>query len=447
MKKTSLIAFTTTLLTALAHAGVLEQAPVAKTTDYSSWLDGDFATGDWGGLRPQLADKGITPFGYYNAIVAGNPVGGLKHRTTYADDFYFGIKLDLAKLANWQGATFMVSGVERDGASVKPVIGSLYEPMQMVGGQTIFLYQVTLEQKFLDDRFSLKLGRMSAGDDFAASPLYGYYLSNGIDGNIRAPLLDTRFSAYPFAVWGARLRYDPTPEWNAMVGVYQASSTMYDSFRHGLDYGLHSNDGVTVHAQFGWTPELFKRPVPAPADGKSIVDAKSAPAPEMKGMPGHYFVGGWWSSWDFPEFGSASTMDNSYGVYLHADQMVYQEAPGSDQGLTVFSTFTYAPQEKISITPLQVSGGALYRGLIPGRDNDMTIFGFTYGKFSRDYARSIQLTGAGKPHEEVVIEGGYRIQPTKWAYIQPDVQWIINPGGTGRIPNALVVGAQFGLVF
>jgi porin len=36
---------------------------------------------------------------------------------------------------------------------------------------------------------------------------------------------------------------------------------------------------------------------------------------------------------------------------------------------------------------------------------------------------------------------------TKFAYIQPDVQWVVNPGGTGTIPNALVLGAQVGVVF
>jgi carbohydrate-selective porin OprB len=27
------------------------------------------------------------------------------------------------------------------------------------------------------------------------------------------------------------------------------------------------------------------------------------------------------------------------------------------------------------------------------------------------------------------------------------VQWVVNPGGTGTIPNALVLGAQVGVVF
>ena len=35
----------------------------------------------------------------------------------------------------------------------------------------------------------------------------------------------------------------------------------------------------------------------------------------------------------------------------------------------------------------------------------------------------------------------------KFAFVQPDLQWVINPGGTNRIPNALVLGAQMGVTF
>jgi carbohydrate-selective porin OprB len=31
--------------------------------------------------------------------------------------------------------------------------------------------------------------------------------------------------------------------------------------------------------------------------------------------------------------------------------------------------------------------------------------------------------------------------------VQPNLQWIINPGGTGNIPNALVLGAQMSVSF
>lgn len=155
-------------------------------TPEPSWWDGQYLTGDWGGLRTQLANEGVTPYVYYNAIVAGNPVGGLKSGTDYGQDINFGLTFDMQKLSNWDGATININGVDRAGNTIRPDVGNLYDPMQLVGGSTIYLYNVTLEQKFLNDIGSFKFGRLSAGDDFASSPLYGYYLNNGIDGQIKA---------------------------------------------------------------------------------------------------------------------------------------------------------------------------------------------------------------------------------------------------------------------
>ncbi len=436
-----------------AQADERLQLPITTPTEspghytFDSWWDGEFLTGDWGGLRSDLADSGVAPFAFYNAIIAGNPVGGKKADFSYADDFYFGVKLDLEKLVGWQGASFSVTGVNRDGQSIQPSLGSQYDVMQLVGGQAVFLYGLFLEQRLFDDKLSVKLGHLGASDDFAASPLYGYYLNNGIDGNIRAVLFDTRFSAYPFASWGARVRVDPTPELNVMAGVYQVSERMFDRNYHGVDFSIRDGDGMLMLAQVGWTPEFFKQSVPVesgPSDGKGV---KAAMEEELAGYPGHYFVGGYWSAWDYPQFGKAETTPGTYGFYAHGDQTVFLESPGDDQGLQLFTTFTLAPQENVAIIPFQVNGGAIYTGLVPTRDQDATILGVIYGQFSDDYAQTVVDAGGGEPDYELVFEAGYRLQVTDFAYIQPDIQYVIQPGGTGEIPNALVIGAQFGVKF
>ena len=48
---------------------------------------------------------------------------------------------------------------------------------------------------------------------------------------------------------------------------------------------------------------------------------------------------------------------------------------------------------------------------------------------------------------EAVLEVGYRIQLPGTAFFQPNLQWILQPGGGGGIPNALVLGAQMGVSF
>ena len=60
---------------------------------------------------------------------------------------------------------------------------------------------------------------------------------------------------------------------------------------------------------------------------------------------------------------------------------------------------------------------------------------------------STLAAGLGSPSYEMVFEWAYRVQINKFLYAQPDVQWVVNPGGTGNIPNALVLGAQIGVTF
>jgi porin len=105
------------------------------------------------------------------------------------------------------------------------------------------------------------------------------------------------------------------------------------------------------------------------------------------------------------------------------------------------------PQQNTAKMPFQYNGGLVYTGMIPSRPRDLTIFGVAYGNFSDNYAAAKQTTLGGTASYELAWEGGYRVNLTKFAYIQPDVQWIINPGGTGTIPNALVLGAQIGVTF
>ena len=74
-------------------------------------------------------------------------------------------------------------------------------------------------------------------------------------------------------------------------------------------------------------------------------------------------------------------------------------------------------------------------------------FGVAYGAFSSQLARSQRDarsvgSGAGIQKYEVALELTYIIQARRWLQVQPDLQYIINPGGTGKIPNALILGFQ-----
>jgi porin len=429
------------------------------------WWQGDAFSGDWWGTRPWLAeDPGVEFALNYTTDLAGNPSGGRRQGFTYTDNIGFGVRLDLEKLVGWRGAKLTVSGLDRNGRSLsQDYLGNQFTVQQVYGGQTVMLYGLYLEQEFQDGKAQLKAGRFATGDDFASSPLYWLYMNNGIDGNPQALPVNGQFSAYPWAVWAARLKVNPSPDWNAQFGVYQVSDRTFDRNFHGVNMSIKPSDGVMLIGQLGWTPEFFKRSVPAstagggggkavarPSDGRVTFDGKTGQATaadEMRGLPGHYWFGAYYSTWEYPQFGRTATAANAYGFYWHADQMVYQESPGNDQGLTLWTAFVLSPQDNIAKLPFQWNSGVVYQGLLPTRDRDKTIFGLAYGNFSGDYGRSGLAYDGDAVSYEMALEWGYRVQLNDFIYLQPDIQYIIRPGGTGSIPNAFVLGAQIGVDF
>ncbi len=400
----------------------LAGASFAAAADSDSYADR--LTGDWGGARTELADAGVEVFAYYNAIFAGNVSGGVSRDSDYAGDLFAGLRLDLAKLAGWEATTLTLSGIDRHGESIDRAVGGQYSVMQLVGGQTTSLYNVVLEKLFADGDVSVKVGRMTATDDFVGSPLYGYSLNNAVNGQIRAVLFDGVMTSYPFAVWGGRVKARVSDEVEVRVGVFQLSSDMFDPDKHGLDLAIASDDGVSVFTQVDWNTELGGRK-----------------ARFFAGMNNTFFI-------DLAEFGPAGDTTSRFTrFYAHGDVQVYRESGDGDEGLTLFATLAYTAQDEIAIMPVQSTVGAHYRGLLPGRPDDRTVVFVTYGGFSGEYSDAQVAGGGSSVDSEMVFEVGHRFQLTRFAYVQPSVQYIRTPGGAGDIDDAVVLGVQFGASF
>ena len=118
----------------------------------------------------------------------------------------------------------------------------------------------------------------------------------------------------------------------------------------------------------------------------------------------------------------------------------------SEQGLYFFSLINFAPKYNNAL-PFYFHTGLVYKGLIPGRDQDQVGVAFAYGNYS--YYKQIADEDRGRTPQiyEAVLEFDYRIQVNKWLYAQPVVQYIIRPNGTGLVENATVLGFQLGLIF
>ncbi len=78
-----------------------------------------------------------------------------------------------------------------------------------------------------------------------------------------------------------------------------------------------------------------------------------------------------------------------------------------------------------------VEAGAQVVGPIPGREDDATGLMMSWVKMS-------DARGAPFDRDETAVEWFYLFRVTPCFRLKPDVQWISNPGGLSKNPDAVV---------
>ena len=73
--------------------------------------------------------------------------------------------------------------------------------------------------------------------------------------------------------------------------------------------------------------------------------------------------------------------------------------------------------------------------------------GFGYAQLTNGARQTLELEGSRGVGAEMVLEFTYKAIFTPWLYIQPDAQFIINPGGTQDLKNAFVIGGRVSVNF
>lgn len=406
---------------------------------WKSWWDGPNLTGDWNKIRTKLATHGIEFVSTFVIDTLGSVAGG--KRQAFGQDSSLGMDLnvDFGKLAGLKGTQFHVSMVYREGHNLSQDIGNRFPPSSIFGSEQMRLYNLYVEQGIWDDKISLKFGRLGTGDDFAQSPLYWTFLTNSIDGcPINLPI-NFFFTVYPTATWGARLKIHPASAFMWKGGIYHEDSRVGRNAAHGCDFTWRDK-GLLYIQEFSFLPNQSK---------------------DAKGMPGNYKLGLFYSTGDFNDKyrdinGNSYALTHlaprnhkeNYGLYFHADQQISRESETKkNQGLTPMLVMIFQPPSTNEI-PFFMDAGLMYTGLFPNRDQDVTGIGFAWGVWSNQLRKYQGDEGLYRQRYEIILEATHKIAVNQWLYIQPDLQYIVNPsGGTKDLPDALVIGARTGVTF
>jgi len=438
------------LSVALAAGGSLHAESRAAT-----WQDGKYATGNWFGTRDTLEDHGIVFSGNWKGTYGAVVGGGVSRGGAFDEEIHLALKLDLEKLAGLPGLSAFGSVRYRDGNNINSDAGAspAFNPSSyQVGKQWRFQQAyLTWESRNVfsaENLITVSGGWQNPYHFFAQQPESKLFTNNAIT-QTKGLGANIPFNG-SYAAWGGYIKVRPATWGYAQAGLYAAVPNATDTLNHGLYFDLAhpaGSNGVYFLTETGLTPKIA-------------------------GLPGKYAFGSYyWGLENTSFFGSK--YDQKYGFYWQADQMIFREAsaqpaptakgpsdgttksfkdpvatakPGT-QGLTWFNFLNWTPKYDNSL-PFYFHTGLVYKGLFPGRDADQLGLALAYGQYS--YDKILARREAGQQIQqtyEAVLECDYRIQLTSFAYVQPFLQYLIRPNGTGVVANATVLGLHMGATF
>jgi porin len=403
--------------------------------------DQDTLTGDWGGARTALKNNGVDITINYIGETFAVLSGGVRRAESYEGRLEFSVDTDLQKLIGWTGATthFTIYNIEDSRNNVAANVGSIADPSNIGALSTTRLFTAWFEQN-VNDIFSVRLGQLAADDEFLGSPTAGG-LINGTFGwaGVLAANMISGGPAYPLATPGVRVKVNASENLTMLAAVFAGDPA-------GPPCGLSAQEcnktGTTFSTDGGslWMGEVQY----AVNQGKKAV-----------GLPGVYKLGGWYATANFADLrygvnaaGSAVLLSDpasvgplnhagDWGIYGVADQMVSR---AGDRSLNLFVRGGVAPSDR-NLISYYVDGGAGLKGLLPGRADDVLTFGVAYAKISSNASAADQdlLAANGPPQpirdQEIVFELNYAAQIAPWWIVQPDLQYIVHPGGNVPDPN------------
>ncbi len=407
--------------------------------------------GDIGGVRTMLGNLGVT-FGIQDVNeVLGNVSGGTRRGADYDGVTLVSIGVDTDKAFGLKGGTFNISAFNIRGRNLSTDnLGTLETASGFEAAATTRLWEIWYQQAFLDDAFDVKVGQQSLDQEFMSSQGSALFINTSMGWPV-LPSSDLYAGgpAYPLSSLGVRLRAQPGGGFTLLGGVFQdnppggpfnADGQLLGSTRWGGNFNLRTGALFIAEVQYA-----VNQPSPDQKD-----DAK-----QPGGLPGTYKLGFWYDTGSFPspQFDTAGTslasplsngmprmVPDNFSLYAVADQVIWQPDPKGAWAVGVFARVMGAPNDR-NLIDFSVDGGVTLKAPLPGRDADTLGLGFGVTKVSSavrgfDSATAF-FTGTNYPvrTSETFIELTYQIQVAPWWLLQPDFQYVVNPGGGLLNPN------------
>ena len=342
--------------------------------------------------------------------VLSNVRGGVERGTDTLGSLNVVLDWNAGSSIGWHGTSFHAHAIGNFGGPFTDKVGDYQTVDSIEAPNTVNFYQAYLQQRFADDRLSVILGLYAVDSEFDVRETAGLFVhsSPGTGGDI-GQLGINGPGIFPVGALGARLKFETNGWYGQAAMVEGVPGDPNHPF--GNTFHLERGEGLFVIGEAGrvWTDEA--------------------------GQLGKVALGGWGFTRGYETILDPSFTTFNRGGYLSLEKTLSRESDPT-QGLGGYLRVGFA-EGRVNPLGTFLGGGLVYTGAIPGRDSDQLGLSFNSGFASSEFLRS----GSFDRHE-TNIELTYAAALNKYITLQPDLQYIINPGFDPALKNSVVVGLR-----
>ncbi len=382
-------------------------------------VSGQLLTGDFFGMGPGLAAKGIVAEAVLTTDFLWNVDGGLDSNETVLGNVDITCEIDSEKVGWWRNGTLFLYGLGNFNSNgpLTEIVGDTQGTSNIEAIDAVRLYEAWYEHQ-LSDNLGLLVGLHDYNGEFYALE-YAALFTNSSFG-ISPDISQVGPSIFPVTALGIRFKVTPTEASYLQAVVYDGIAGDPESPRRTA-IRFDSGDGVFAGLEVGMT------------QGE----------PDSSGY--YKLAGGAWLHTAEVETFDGTVNDDNGGVYLIAEKMLFSEAE-SRRGLGAFVQAGFADRERNPIASY-LGFGLHYSGILPARNHDTLGLAVAIARNGNPFMQYVRQNGGEVDRIETAIELTYRAQVAPWLVLQPDCQYVINPGMDPAVDNALLVGFRMELIF
>jgi porin len=413
--------------TALPELEQLSPAPEAAVAQENSDVSRDSVwersqlTGDWGGLRTQLADSGVTFDLSFTQFLQGAAISSGSREFNYGGRFDAFINFNTEQLGLWEGGSFNTHWELRYGdvpdlpleqGALWPVNTGAIIPLG--GAGNLVASSLYLSQQFGD--VNLLIGKINALDLLANDPFFGGW---GTQRFMNISFVAPPSGVVPPVIFGAIA--------NVSLNPVTLTFMAFDPNDQTNNYWPNNlfGDGVNLSAGATYATTVANRPTTFNLTGTYSTQTGA----DLNDLL-------------LPPDVESGTRQGSYNISFQFTHLLHQnpDNPRNGWGAYLKAAIADGNPNPIETSVLAGIGGT---GLFANRPQDRFGLGLFYWNFSNDLRNTVSpVINFGN---EYGLEAYYSYAVTPWFYLTGDLQYV-SPANRD-FSDALFLGLRAGIQF